>query len=59
MTNHPKFGYHWVWILPLAYVYCGYYKAADATKKAYKFVRKNRSTKRERLRELSGIKDKK
>ena len=49
MLKDPKFGYHWIWLLPAYWVYTLYLKFTD---KPYK---PKHTVELDRLRKLAGI----
>lgn len=56
----PKFGYHWIWMLPISYAYILYEKVGDLYIRIYQNIRLKiiyiKNPKIKELTKLSGIK---
>lgn len=58
--NNPKFGYHWVWILPIAFIILVYDKVCDFCVDIYRQIKIKMIYKRnpeiEKISKLAGTK---
>lgn len=58
--NNPKFGYHWIWMLPIAYITLVYDKVCDFCVDIYRQIKIKMIYKRnpeiEKISKLAGTK---